>query len=201
MLKTAHRSQVAVPLPCVGHTASIDKMRSQSPGVGSPDSVIEFLLPPVVDDSQDQRESTRTTIKVHDLPMDNLVESLSCHLRWTEIAIAASACRVLRRATRHSAGVAQSAFCTFVSWRATARATRTAWQSFCMWRDEASRLAHESYDEHMLEELEALMIQDDQAAVSDEEDIFLTDEEADFLADNMMKNSWERLVDNIKACL
>ena len=54
-----------------------------------------------------------------------------------------------------------------------------------MWRCEASRLAQESYDASMLEELEAMMSEEDGQQQHD-----LTDEEADFLSDQIVKQSW-----------
>merc|ERR1711939_118519 len=158
MLKTAILPPVSNDLPRVGHTAPCCA-----------------VVP------------CRREAVIIDLPMDNLVDSLFSSMGWTEVGRAAQACRSLHAATEKQSKLLRKAWVGLKDWRAMARATRTAWQSFQLWRDEAARLADEKYDETMLEELEALM--------SEEEGIHdLTDEEANFLDNQMVKNQWEQLL-------
>jgi len=120
--------------------------------------------------------------------MDTLVDSAACHLRLREVGRVAQVCRGLYAATLRHIELPARACYSLRYWRATARHTRTAWQTVMMWRRNASRLADEHYAESMMQELEE-MIKEDEQSCSEE----LTDEEADFLEHHMMKQTWEQL--------
>lgn len=129
----------------------------------------------------------RREAAIVDMPMDTLVDSLIGFISWVSVAHLAQTCRGLHTATSSKSQIPRQLLKGLQLWRATARATRTAWQTFCSWRWEASRLREDAYDASMMEELEAMMSEEESSGAD------LTDEEAEFLEHQMMKQSWEQL--------
>lgn len=110
---------------------------------------------------------------IEDIPMDTLVDQSARHLRLVEIGMVAQVCVGLRLATLCHVMLPAMA-CQFLrSWRATARHTRTAWQTVMMWRVNASRSNEAAFEADMMEELEEMMKEQQHLG----EDADLTDEE------------------------
>jgi len=129
---------------------------------------------------------------IEDIPHEELVDSLTKHLRMAEIGRVARVCTKLWCATARHVELPAQAWQSLRWWRETARATRTAWQTVMMWRGNTSRLAMDSYTESMMEELEEMMESQQHAEEAD-----LTDEEVDFLEHHMMKQTWEALTERV----
>lgn len=129
---------------------------------------------------------SRPVAVIEDVPMDTLVDSLALHMRMFHIGLVAQVCVGLKDATLHYVEPSARASEALRMWRATARLTRTAWQTVMMWRGNASRMADDLFETTMMQELDEMMKED---ATSERAD--LTDEEADFLEHHIMKQTWE----------
>merc|ERR1712046_560551 len=71
---------------------------------------------------------------IEDVPVDTLVHSLIGFISWVSVAHLAQTCRGLQSATSSKIQIPRRMLKSLQLWRATARATRTAWQTFCEWR-------------------------------------------------------------------
>jgi len=135
---------------------------------------VGHVVPCVCSESRPSHERPRAAVAIDDVPMDTLVDSLAPCLRVAEVGKLARVCRGLWFAARSHLEQPARMCQGLRYWRATARATRTAWQTVMMWRGNAARVAEGTYADSMMAELEAMMKEEEE----EEREADLTDEEA-----------------------
>ena len=106
------------------------------------------------------------------IPSGDTLGELVLHLRLVEIGLVAQVCLGLRDATMCHVQLPAMACQMMRWWRATARETRTAWQTFMLMRGNAARSASAQLDANLMADLEYTMKEQNK-----EENLPLSDEE------------------------